>query len=86
MIIQCLLCCQLGWWFVCTGQEEGWAPCSYLERVNGQEEDEEEDVSGSGKSCVWLTVAPYEFYLMNEPSPYIALTPVVASSVLLATM
>ena len=52
MIIQCLLCCQLGWWFVCTGQEEGWAPCSYLERVNGQEEDEEEDVSGSGKSCV----------------------------------
>lgn len=31
----------LGWWFVSNGQEEGWAPCSYMERLNGKEEEEE---------------------------------------------
>lgn len=30
----------LGWWFVSNEQEEGWAPCSYLERLNGKEEEE----------------------------------------------
>lgn len=30
-----------GWWFVAKGQEEGWVPCSYLEPLNGgQEEDD----------------------------------------------
>ena len=31
----------IGWWFVAKGQEEGWVPCSYLEPLNGgQEEDD----------------------------------------------
>ena len=29
------------------GAEEGWAPCSYLERLNGKEE--EETISSLGK-------------------------------------
>ena len=37
-----------GWWFVSNGQEEGWAPCSYLERLNGK--DEEETISSLGKN------------------------------------
>ena len=37
-----------GWWFVSVGAEEGWAPCSYLERLNGKEE-EEETISSLGK-------------------------------------
>lgn len=39
--------CSLGWWFVSVGAEEGWAPCSYLERLNGKEE--EETISSLGK-------------------------------------
>ena len=36
----------LGWWFVSIGQEEGWAPCSYMEKLNGQDEEEEFTSSG----------------------------------------
>lgn len=36
-----------GWWFVSVGAEEGWAPCSYLEKLNGKEE--EETISSLGK-------------------------------------
>ena len=37
----------IGWWFVSVGTEEGWAPCSYLERLNGK--DEEETISSLGE-------------------------------------
>jgi hypothetical protein len=40
-IIQVLDKIEDGWWFVAKGQEEGWVPCSYLEPLNGgQEEDD----------------------------------------------
>ena len=29
-----------GWWFVSNGTDEGWAPCSYLENINGGDEEE----------------------------------------------
>lgn len=38
----------LGWWFVSNGSEEGWAPCSYLENINGGDE-EEETISSLGE-------------------------------------
>lgn len=36
-----LSCVHVGWWFVNVGENEGWAPCSYMETLNGQEEEEE---------------------------------------------
>ena len=38
-----------GWWFVSISNQEGWAPCSYLERLNWEEEEEEETVTTLGK-------------------------------------
>ena len=29
-----------GWWFVSNGVDEGWAPCSYLESIDGIDEEE----------------------------------------------
>ena len=39
-----------GWWFVSNGQEEGWAPCSYLESMKGDKEDD--DAISSLGECV----------------------------------
>ena len=31
--------CLLGWWLVCKGQSVGWVPYSYLEKVDGREDE-----------------------------------------------
>ena len=58
-----------GWWFVSIGAEEGWAPCSYLERLNGKEE-EEETISSLGKlySSFWNTSGMWNFVTGNWSS------------------
>ena len=61
--LMCDFLCSLGWWFVSVGAEEGWAPCSYLERLNGKDE-EEETISSLGKQLwnmcgIWKLVMEY---------------------------
>jgi len=46
-----------GWWFVCIEDEQGWAPSSYLEPLEGGDrngEIEEVDVRGRGKLINWF--------------------------------
>ena len=39
----------IGWWFVSKDDEEGWAPCGYLEPLNKDNEEEDIPTSTLGK-------------------------------------
>ena len=41
------------------GEQEGWAPCSFLERLNGEDEEEEEIITTLGESGS-LNVSEYK--------------------------
>lgn len=55
-----------GWWFVCNGDEEGWAPCSYLERLD--HDLSEDDTVSSLDVEKYTTVEPYSAEEQDELS------------------
>ena len=41
-----------GWWFVCIEDEQGWAPSSYLESLEGSSSGEVEEIDVQGRGNI----------------------------------
>ena len=41
-----------GWWFVCIEDEQGWAPSSYLEPLEGSSSGEVEEIDVQGRGLL----------------------------------
>ena len=55
-----------GWWFVSIGDQEGWAPCSYLEKLNWEDEEEDEVVTSLGTLHSKSSILHSPFSILNR--------------------
>jgi len=55
-----------GWWFVCIEDEQGWAPSSYLEPLEGSSSGEVEEIDVQGREGRHICTKPFKSSMPDE--------------------